>query len=608
MTLGTPAALWWLAVIPLVVILYMLRARREPRVVPSVLLWERATRDLVARLPMRRLERSLLLLLQILAIAVIVLALARPLLALRGFAGDAVVLVIDTSASMQATDIAPTRLAVAQREALALVDGLGRRQPVALVEAGIRPRLTSEFTTNRQVLNAAVRALAASDAAAALDEAVALAAGLRADGRPAAVHLFSDQPPPQPAIRWHRIGRGAPNAALTAARTRRDARGHTLLMVRVEAFGGAFPSRTVVVDLDGRTVARRDVRIAPGRPETLLFDLGDGSGIATVSLQGSDALPADDRAVAAIGHAGLPRVLVVGDKNPVLDAVLAAVPTAGVTRSVGPSPGEWGRVPLVIVDRVPLQTLPPGSYLLIGTLGGNLPVQIVGTAPEQTIQRITTTHPVMRLADLRGVRIAGALALRPQAGSVLAEGDLPLVWAYEGRGIRAVVLPFDLMQSDLPVHPAFPVLIANAIEWLAGSPEASLGQAPIVPAGPWRRATLVDPRGTSTALEARDGVFMLPAFDRVGAYHLRTGGWERLWVVSTVDPGESSLAVAPETAVRGGEPVAQVAQLRLTPWLLGLAALLLAGEWWLWARTLPRRQRETGRPQQSGRPREAGAR
>ncbi|MGH8701387.1 MAG: BatA domain-containing protein, partial [Burkholderiales bacterium] len=103
MSLGAPSALWALSLIPLVVVLYMLRARREPHVVPSVLLWERATRDLVARLPMRKLERNLLLLVQILIIALIVLALARPSVPLRGFAGDAVALVIDTSASMQAT-------------------------------------------------------------------------------------------------------------------------------------------------------------------------------------------------------------------------------------------------------------------------------------------------------------------------------------------------------------------------------------------------------------------------------------------------------------------------------------------------------------------------
>ncbi|MGH2404531.1 MAG: hypothetical protein ACRDGN_08705, partial [bacterium] len=210
---------------------------------------------------------------------------------------------------------------------------------------------------------------------------------------------------------------------------------------------------------------------------------------------------------------------------------------------------------------------------------------------------VTATHPVMRLVDLRGMRVAGALALRTQAGSVLAEGDVPLVWAYEGRGLKVVVLPFDLMQSDLPVHPAFPVLVANAIAWLAGSPEAALGDAPVVPAGEWERASVVGPNGVQSTVEARDGVFVMPAFDRVGVYTLRTGsprqaGWERQWVVATADPGESSLAVPAAQAAPAGGVVRQIAQLRLTPPLLGLAALLLAGEWWLWARTLPRRQWE----------------
>ncbi|MGQ0551039.1 MAG: vWA domain-containing protein [Armatimonadota bacterium] len=602
MSLGAPGALWWLAAIPLVVILYMLRARREPRVVPSVLLWERAARDLVARLPMRRLERSLLLLLQILAIALIALALARPLLALRGLVGDAVVFVVDMSASMQATDVAPTRLAAAQQEAINLLGQLGPRQPAALVAAGLRPRLVAEFSTDRRALAGAVRALAASDAAAALDEAVALAAGLRAEGRPAVVHVFADQPPHDPAVRWHRIGVGAPNAGITVARTRRDARGHTLLMVRVEAFGGPRTSRAVIVNLEGREVARREISVAPGRPQTVLFDLGDRSGIATVALLGRDALPADDRAAAPIGHAGLPRVLVTGEPNPVLDAVLAAVPTAGVTRSAAVSPEQWGRSWLVVLDRVNIQTLPPGAYLLIGTLAANLPMQIEGSAPEQTIRTVTATHPVTRLVDLRGVRVAGALALRPQAGRVLAEGDVPLIWVYEGRGLRAVVLPFDLMQSDLAVHPAFPVLIANTIAWLAGSPEAALGDAPVVAAGEWRRATVLSPGDTQSVVEARDGVFVMPAFDRVGAYTLRTGsaragsqqdtGWERRWVVPTADAGESALAVPAAEVSRGSGVPVQIAQLRLTPWLLGLAALLLAGEWWLWARTLPRRRWE----------------
>ena len=596
MTFGTPAALWWLVLVPVVVLLYMLRARREPRPVPSVMLWERATRDLVARLPMRRLERNLLLLLQVLTIAVIVLALARPSVALRGFAGDAVALVIDASASMQATDVAPTRLVAAQQAAAALLERLGPRQPIAVVVAGLRPRLIAEFTTDRAALASAVRAIQASDAASALDGAVTLAASLRASGRPAAVHVFGDRAPSDSTVTWHAVGRGAPNAGITAAQTRLDARGHTQLMVRVEAFGETS-TRSVAVSMEGRTLASREVRLVPGTPQVALFDLARTSGVAEVMLRGRDALAADDRAVVAVGREGQPTILVVGDPNPVIDAVFRALPAAEVIRRAEVAPDHWGRAALVVLDRVAPLALPPGVYLLVGTIGTNLPVQIEGTAAQQTIRAVSTTHPVTRLVDLRGARVADALAIRPQGGVVLVEGDVPLVWAYEGRGLRVVVLLFDPLASDLPVHPAFPVLIANAVDWLAGSPQAQLGDAPAIAAGTWSRATLLDPHGGSTEVAAQDGVFVLPPMDRVGVYRLRTVGWERRWVVSTADPRESSLAIEPAAAAKpAGPPLPQLAQVRLTPWLLGLAVVLIAGEWWLWVRTLPRRSHQKGVP------------
>lgn len=607
MILGAPGALWWLTLIPLIVVLYMLRARREPRVVPSTLLWERATRDLVARLPMRRLERSVLLLLQVLVVAAIALALARPSLALPGLAGNAVVFVIKTGASMQATDETPTRLAAAQRDALALLRRLGPRQPAALIAAWMRPVLVSDFTTDRAALAAAIRGLRASDAASAIDGALTLAAGLRVDGRPARAHLFSDHPPPDSRVPWHRVGRGAPNAAVVAASARRDARGSTQLLVRLEAFGGSFPSRSLDVAVDGALVAQREVRLTSQQPQALVFDLGGASGIATVTLTGRDALAADDRAAVAVGRAGLPRVLVVGDPNPVLDAVLEAVPTAAVVRTDRIAPDEWGRADLIVLDSVPPMPLPPGSYLLIGTIGTNLPVQIDGAAAEQTIRTVVAAHPVTRLADLRGVHVAGGFAMHPRAGSVLAEGEVPLVWAYEGREIRTVVLPFALSQTDLPLHPAFPVVIANAIDWLAGGPQAAPGDAPIVSAGPHRTATLLDPTGRAVTIDARDGVFALPPLERVGLYRLRAEDWERRWVVSTVDPRESDLAVTPPRGVAGSTDAPQSAQIPLTPWLLALAAAIVAGEWMLWARTIPSGQREDrlrGGRLRDGRPRD----
>jgi Ca-activated chloride channel family protein len=587
MLLGNPGALWWLLLIPLVVLLYMLRARREPRLVPSTLLWERTARDLVARLPVRRLERSLLLLLQILAMAVLAVTLARPSVVVPGLVGDAVVLVIRTTASMQATDVAPFRLAAAQRQAVDLLAHLGPRQPAAVVAAGAAPVLVQDFTVERRSLVSAVEALRPTDAGGSLDDAVALASSLRVDGRPGRVHVFSDRAPTDRRATWHRIGRGAPNMAITSVSSIPTVGGGTRLLVRVEAFGAAMPARTLRVALGDRELGQRQMRPAPGEAEVAVFDVGRAAGLVTARLDGRDALPADDRAVVAVGGEALPDVLVVGGPNPVLDAAWQAVPARTATRVERAAPAEWARHDVVVLDSVEPLTLPPGAYLLINTLGENLPVQIEGAVKDQVIRTVAGTHPVMRLTDLRGVRIAEALSLRIQGGEALAEGGVPLIWAYEGRGIRAVLVPFALDQSDLPFHPGFPVLVANALAWLAGGPQVPAGSAPVLVAGTRQAAVLLDPGGASTRLAARQGLFTLPPLDRVGLWRLRAAGWERRWVVPAVDARESDLTV-PDPAAAGSVPDApQPAALSLVPWLLGLGALILAGEWLLWARTLP---------------------
>jgi hypothetical protein len=159
-TLGLPQALWFLLTIPILLLLHMLRARREARTVSSTLLWERTARDQRARMPVRRLERSLLLLLQILAATLLALALARPALTVEGVAGSALVLVFDTSLSMQARDVTPTRFGAAQAEALRLMDRLGRGRPVMIIEAGAGPRVVTEFTADRLALARGIQRVA----------------------------------------------------------------------------------------------------------------------------------------------------------------------------------------------------------------------------------------------------------------------------------------------------------------------------------------------------------------------------------------------------------------------------------------------------------------
>src|SRR5450830_2027264 len=118
MPFTSPLALLGLLFIPAVLAMYMLKLRRDQAVVPSTLLWSRLLTDVEANAPWQRLRRSLLLLLQLLLVAVLAVLAARPFVERpAGLARD-IVLVIDTSASMGATDVFPNRLEAAKQAAL----------------------------------------------------------------------------------------------------------------------------------------------------------------------------------------------------------------------------------------------------------------------------------------------------------------------------------------------------------------------------------------------------------------------------------------------------------------------------------------------------------
>src|SRR5688572_10576740 len=118
MPFTTPLALIGLLFIPAVLAMYLLKLRRDERVVPSTLLWTRLIADVEANAPGQKLRRSLLLLLQLLLVAILALLAARPFLERPAGLATDIVLVLDSSASMGATDVAPNRLEAAKVAAL----------------------------------------------------------------------------------------------------------------------------------------------------------------------------------------------------------------------------------------------------------------------------------------------------------------------------------------------------------------------------------------------------------------------------------------------------------------------------------------------------------
>ena len=74
----------------------------------------------------------------------------------------------------------------------------------------------------------------------------------------------------------------------------------------------------------------------------------------------------------------------------------------------------------------------------------------------------------MQDLDLGTLRIRSAPLVKTDHGikPLLEARNQGLIYAYEKEGLRAILINFDLKQSDLPFRVAFPVLMTNCFRWL----------------------------------------------------------------------------------------------------------------------------------------------
>src|SRR5690349_4892357 len=113
-----PAAFWFAATIPVVVVFYLLKRKRIVKLISSTLLWQKFLADTQANAPFQKLRHNWLLLLQILLLLLVILALSRPFFSGNSTASTLRVIILDASASMQSTDETPSRFEKARAEAL----------------------------------------------------------------------------------------------------------------------------------------------------------------------------------------------------------------------------------------------------------------------------------------------------------------------------------------------------------------------------------------------------------------------------------------------------------------------------------------------------------
>jgi hypothetical protein len=647
--LRNPTGLWLLGLLLPLIVLYILKVRRARLRVPSTWLWSAAQRDLLAKSPFKKLIVQVPLILQILALVLLALALARPSTRGGAIVGDHVAVVVDTSASMSAREPdGTTRIELARKAARDVVRALGPGADALVIEAGREAGIASPLDRDVRRLEAAIERIVARDVEGHLGRAIAIASErLRqlpgekrivvvTDGALADAHALAAASIPIDVVR---VGGAVENSAVIRVDVRSGidpvTKREQVQAFAVVAHWGTKP-RDLFVTLRQRNVdaplASRKLTLAPGEraPVVLTFEpaRGDlGSGVI-VELSPEDALVADDRAYGRVPVGRkIPVVMVPRDENAWVQRALLADPDVEL---VGATLAELGsaEVPsdaLVVVSGACPAALPGGDALILNPPPGACRTATVGEpmrSPEITSWNESDAR--LRFLTLDGVTISSARRIetagpaealvRTKEGVVASDVSLP--------GRTATLLSFDVGDSNWPLKASFVLFVRNIVE-LARTHRARGITGPARTGEPMRVRVPPDvdsvevehPDGHKSTIAAKNGLAVVPEVARAGFYFLSWKGprpGSLLVAANLTSEAESDLrprALDDMPAQISVSSAAEVADAHTEwGWLLAALALLLiaADAWWI---TRKPRTSALGvqRPRLPDRPRFGGA-
>jgi hypothetical protein len=606
----TPLSLWLTALAIPIILLYMLRLRRKQVQVSSTFLWMQVLRDQQANTPWQKLKRNLLLFLQLLILAAIVIALARPAVETPVVASGSVIILLDASASMNATDVTPSRFESARAAVNDLISQLPPASRVTLILVAQTPQTLIASESDKSLLRSALAEAKVSQGEADWFAAFSLAAGAaQLNAEENTTLIVSDGGLPETGLpslpgetRYVPIGESSDNIGITAMALR-NAGESPQLFAEVTNFSADEKVVLVSFYFGDQLITARKVDVPAGKAESISLDgLSKDSGFysARLSVEGKskpDSFSLDDAAFAVYQSASARRVLLVSKGNLFLEQLLASLPNVQPFRSLPAQDGKL-QIPkdpfdLYILDNIIPAELPKGNILFVNPQTN--PLFTVG-APYKDIQAIEVIeNQLTQFVNFDNVHIlqADAVQVPGWAETLIQTEQGSLVFAGETNSARIASVNFDLRQSDLPLQITYPILFSNLINYLVppspfdGGQSLRPGESISITAGTGtKQVAVVTPAQKAIAYNADQTIVFKDTGD-IGYYAVNFINGDttsaEYFAVNLFSQSESN--IAPRASIQVGRaeitPTVseKVGQRELWKWLAVLALIILVIEW-----------------------------
>lgn len=578
-----PGAIYFLAIVPLLILAYLARERPRQATVSSVIAF-RALHVMRGQRFGGRPRFTWTFFLELLLLCLAVLAMARPYLIRRG---RPLAVLIDNSAAMQAQTSTGERRFDAALKAVksALARQTGSGQAAIYLTAPQPHQLGGAFTSAAE----AAAALSSAHVSDAPDDPAAMAGllgQLNADTHIGTILWASYRPitpPLPPKIRPVYTSDAIANYAIGSLALSRESFGATALHARITLanFSPAAANLHVTLTGDGRPAGHAQAEVQPGAVVALELPNLPPAEIYRATLEPADGFMLDNVSYAAGSGVRAIAILFVSPV-PSDAASLASIP--GVTvQTIAPAsytPAELANYDLVIFEYTVPKELPAVPALMVMPPPGD-PVFRFGVEPAAQVA-VTEWPSVDPLTDgvnfrLLNLRSGEYLTQHPWLQTTVSGSGGGLILNGQREGHRMVATGFNpfpyLGKRNLPMS----VLTLNMLGYLAGfgghSGGFHTGEPWTIPAGV---TSVTLPSGRQVTVEPST---VFSAADAQGIYYLNSAHSRTARAVNLEDLTTSDLETIAPITVSGGTagnaPSSAIVHAPLTPYILAAILFLI---------------------------------
>ncbi|SHH96895.1 BatA domain-containing protein [Clostridium grantii] len=600
MTLLTSGFLWFLLLIPIVILMYILKQKYNEQQVSSIYLWNAVLKDMEVNTPWQKLKKNLLLLLQLITIIFLVFALANPYINFKGIAANNYIIVIDNSGSMSALYNENTRFEEAKNKAINLVKTAPKKSKFSIISMEEEAKILLTNSSDISEIINSIKSLKTRNSSADINESLSLVKSIGKQYDSYKAIFFSDS-----SVELSDINGEFVSLALEKDNVSVDYIAATLaenegkVLVKVTNRSNSDVTRELAIyDINDTLLNVKDMNIKAGETKTEIFQMVlNNTKAIYAEISEKDGLIEDNRRYYVINQPKTKKALLVTNKNLFIEKSLSSVNNLELFKTTDINSVD-DNYDLYIFDGMIPEKMPHKGSIFVINPEGNSEFYAVRGNLSGGVAEIEENNVTkyMEKADFSISEIKD-IEFPYWGKSIIKVNDSSVAFVGEYKGRNIGVLAFDLHNSNFPLIAEFPIFINNITNYFLGASFSDrisyfCGEKVKINAiEQVKDMYIIKPNNEKEGLDLEYPIKDFDDTAKPGVYKLiqniESENIENLFSVNFPAEKESNInkeLVSQENKAQNYEDIRRLA-FSIQPYLILLALMILLGEWWVYLRS-----------------------